>query len=223
MVEFSEVATATDEGIPNAPMTANIPPLIAPVRLAGYGIALEPLEARHLPGLALAAADPRIWRHMTSDLRAEGALDAWLAEAQSAQQTGDQLPFAIIRCEDGAVLGSTRYLNIAWAHRRLEIGWTWLTPDVWGGVINPACKLLLMGHAFDTLQAHRVEFRTDALNTHSRAAIAKLGAREEGILRRHMVVAEGRVRDTVQFAVIDTEWPDVKARLAARIAALKPN
>lgn len=192
---------------------------IAPERLAGHGVLLEPLAARHLPGLAQAARDGRIWQHMTSDLRAEGALDQWFKDALAAQDAGDQLPFTILRAQDEQVLGATRYLNIAWAHRRLEIGWTWLSPDVWGGTTNPACKLLLMTHAFETLRAHRVEFRTDALNLHSRAAIAKLGAREEGVLRRHMIVAQGRVRDTVQFAVIDEEWPEVKARLAARVAA----
>jgi RimJ/RimL family protein N-acetyltransferase len=128
------------------------------------------------------------------------------------------LPFAIRLNADGRLIGSTRYLNIAPEHRRLEIGWTWLHPDHWGGRINAAAKLLLFAHAFETLGAHRVELRTDALNARARRAILKLGAAEEGILRRHMVMAGGRVRDTVQFAVIDADWPAVRAGLAARIA-----
>jgi RimJ/RimL family protein N-acetyltransferase len=110
-------------------------------------------------------------------------------------------------------------MNVAAPHRRLEIGWTWLIPEAWGGPFNTEAKLLLLGHAFETLGAQRVEFRTDALNARSRAAIAALGATQDGLFRRHMVMRNGRVRDTVQFAIVDEDWPGVKARLTARLDA----
>jgi RimJ/RimL family protein N-acetyltransferase len=114
----------------------------------------------------------------------------------------------------------TRYLNIEEAHKRLEIGSTWYEPSTWGGPVNPECKLLLMRHAFETLRFHRVEYKTDARNARSRAAILKLGAVQEGILARHMVMADGHIRDSVIFSIVDTGWPKVKAGLEKRLAAL---
>ena len=126
-------------------------------------------------------------------------------------------PFAVVRRSDNAVIGSTRYLNITPADRRLEIGSTWYVVGAWGTAVNPECKLLLLSHAFETLGANRVELRTDRLNERSQAAILKLGAIREGVLRRHMKVHGGRMRDTVVFAIISPEWPRVKARLRARL------
>jgi RimJ/RimL family protein N-acetyltransferase len=114
-------------------------------------------------------------------------------------------------------LGSTRYFHVALEHRRLEIGHTWYLPRLWGGRVNPACKLLLMTHAFEALAMNRVEFRTDGRNRRSQAALRRLGAIEEGVLRRHMIVQHGHVRDTVQFAVTDQDWPAVKNGLEARL------
>ena len=128
-----------------------------------------------------------------------------------------ELAFAVFHKELGRHVGMTRYLNIEEAHRKLEIGSTWYEPAVWAGVVNPECKFLLMRHAFETLKFHRVEFKTDARNARSRAAILKLGAREEGIFRKHMIMADGHVRDSVWFSVIDDEWPAVKAGLEKRI------
>ena len=199
-------------------MVALRPMKIAAVTLSGPVATLEPLRKRHLAGLARAARGSDIWQYMSADLSAADALVPWYEEARRLEKTGGQLPFAIRAASDGALIGSTRYLNIAPEHLRLEIGWTWLAPSHWGGRVNAAAKLLLFEYAFETLGANRVELRTDALNTRARKAIAKLGAAEEGILRSHMVMSGGRVRDTVQFAVIREDWQAVRATLAARIA-----
>ncbi len=187
-----------------------------PVTLTHPAVTLEPLDRAHCDALGRAAADSRIWRYLSADLRDAAVRASWLEAALAEQEAGSALPFAV-RDRHGALIGSTRYLNIAPAHRRLEIGWTWLAPAHWGGPVNPAMKLLLLDHAFDALGAVRVEFRTDARNTASRAAIERIGARQEGILRRHMIVARGRIRDTVQFAIVDQAWPALKPRLEALI------
>jgi RimJ/RimL family protein N-acetyltransferase len=140
---------------------------------------------------------------------------AYVQTALAEQKSGVSLPFAIVAQADGKVIGSTRYLNIVPAHRRLEIGSTWLTASVQRSGANTEAKLLLLTHAFEALGANRVELKTDALNTRSRRAIARIGATEEGIFRKHLVCASGRVRDTVYFSIIDSEWPAVKARLTA--------
>ncbi|MGD9537810.1 MAG: GNAT family N-acetyltransferase [Alphaproteobacteria bacterium] len=192
---------------------------LAPVRLAGRFVTLEPLGREHLAELRAIVGEPRMFAHLSVDLGAPGALDRWLAQALDAVAKGEALVFAKRRAADGRLVGSSRYMNVAAAHRRLEIGWTWLVPEVWGGPINTESKLLLLGHAFEALKAHRVEFRTDARNARSRAAIAALGAVQDGVFRRHMVVRDGHVRDTVQFAIVDEDWPAVRARLEARLAA----
>ncbi len=191
---------------------------ISAATLKGPVVTLEPLRRRHLPGLGKAARGTDIWHYMAANLAEKGALEPWYAEARRLEKAAQQLPFAIRLTAEGALIGSTRYLNIAPEHRRLEVGWTWLAPANWGGRANAAAKLLLFEHAFEKLGAHRVELRTDALNQRARRSILKLGAVEEGLLRRHMVMPGGRVRDTVQFAVIDDTWPAVKTALETRIA-----
>ena len=191
---------------------------IVATTLSGPLVTLEPLRKHHLAGLARAARGNNIWRYMSADLSTEGALDPWYEEACRLEKTGSQLPFAIRWTTDGELIGSTRYLNIVPQHLRLEIGWTWLIPTHWGGRANAATKMLLFQYAFERLGAARVELRTDVLNKRARQAIIKLGATEEGVLRRHMVMPGGRVRDTVQFAVVREDWPAVRATLAARIA-----
>ena len=186
--------------------------------LKGPVVTLEPLRRRHLPGLGAAARETDIWDYMSANLADKDSLESWYAEARRFEKAAHQLPFAIRMTVEGTLIGSTRYLNIAPEHRRLEVGWTWLAPAHWGGRVNAAAKLLLFEHAFKKLGAQRIELRTDALNQRARRAILKLGAVEEGILRRHMVMPGGRVRDTVQFAVIDETWPTVKTALEVRIA-----
>ena len=192
---------------------------IAPVWLVGRFVALEPLEPRHLDELRPIVRDSRVFTHLTVDLGTPGALERWHEQAEAAATSGDQLVFVKRLVADGRLVGSTRYLNIAAPHRRLEIGWTWLVPAVWGGPVNTESKLLLLAHAFEHLGAHRVEFRTDSRNVRSQAAIAALGAVKEGVFRRHMVVKDGFVRDTMQFAIVDQDWPAIRARLEARLAA----
>ncbi len=186
--------------------------------LSGPVVTLEPLRRRHLPGLSQAARGSDIWHYMAANLADTDSMEPWYAEARRLEKAAQQLPFAIRMTQGGGLIGSTRYLNIAPEHRRLEIGWTWLAPSHWGGRANAAAKLLLFEYAFETLGAQRVELRTDALNQRARRAILNLGAVEEGLLRRHIVMPGGRVRDTVQFAVIDETWPAVRAALEARSA-----
>lgn len=188
--------------------------------LIGPRLVLEPLDERHREGLRLAAKDPQIWRWAPvskEPLDSTALLDLWLDRALDNARAGREIPFAVRRVEDGRLVGSSRYLNIAPEHRRLEIGSTWYAPDVWGTAVNPAAKLLLMTHAFETLDCVRVELKCDARNARSRAAIARLGAKEEGTLRRHMILADGFIRDTVYFSVLAEEWPSVKAGLVERI------
>jgi RimJ/RimL family protein N-acetyltransferase len=176
-------------------------------RLEGRLVVLEPLDERHAPGLREAAEDERVWRWMlTTDF------DVWLAYTlgNDAMQ-----PFAVLR--DGAVVGSTSYMSLAPEHLRLEIGNTWLNPSAWGSGANTEAKYLLLRHAFEVVGCRRVEFKTDALNERARAALAALPAEFEGIHRKHMVVRGGERRDSAWYAVIDDDWPVVKAALERRL------
>jgi RimJ/RimL family protein N-acetyltransferase len=185
--------------------------------LKGSGVALEPLTEAHRAPLRSAADDERIW--VSTTVRADGdGFDGWFAEALSERERGRRFPFAVRRLADMKYVGSTSYLDITPKHRRLEIGATWYHPDSWGTVVNPECKLLLLTHAFEALEVQRVAFITDVLNRHSQAAIAKLGATREGVLRSHMVSQGDRIRDSVVFSIVAGEWPRIRQALRARIA-----
>ncbi len=192
-----------------------LPPL-QPITLRGTSVRLEPLTLDHLPALAKVGLFPELWRWIPSPVTNAEEMRAYVELALDEQRRGVSLPFAIIDAASNEVIGSTRYGNIELAHRRLEIGWTWLTPTHQRGPYNTEAKRLLLTHAFETLGMHRVELKTDALNEKSRKAIARIGATQEGIFRRHLITASGRVRDTVYFSIIDSEWPAVKAKLLAR-------
>jgi RimJ/RimL family protein N-acetyltransferase len=187
--------------------------------LEGERVRLEPLDERHVPGLLAAATDPATWTWLFERLDDEAVLRAWLADALRARDAGTELPFATLDARTGRVVGSTRYMAIVPAHRRLEIGWTWLAPAAWGTGINVEAKLLLLTRAFEALGAMRVELKTDARNERSRAAILALGAQFEGVFRKHMRMADGRIRDSAWYAITDDGWPVVRARLVARLAA----
>lgn len=189
--------------------------MLDPVTLTGRYVELLPLEEAHRERLRPAAQDPAIWTFTASALGAD--FDPWFDRARREQAAGRELPFVVRRLRDGNLVGSTRYLNIEATHKRLEIGTTWYARSVWATEVNPECKLLLMRHAFETLKWHRVEYKTDARNQRSREAIARLGAVQEGVFRRHMILADGYVRDTVYFSVIDSDWPSVKAGLEKRL------
>jgi len=180
------------------------------------GVRLEPLEEAHRSGLRGAGTDPEIWAHMPYEARGDG-FDRWFDHSLGVADAGVEAVWAV---RSGAgLVGSTRFLSIEPAHRRLEIGSTWYAPDAWGTKVNPACKLALMRYAFEDLGFNRVEYKTDIKNLRSQAAIAKLGAVREGVFRAHMTRPDGTLRDSVYFAVIASEWPAVRDRLAARVFA----
>jgi RimJ/RimL family protein N-acetyltransferase len=187
--------------------------------LEGRIVRLEPLAVEHAEGLAAAASDPRIWRWMTVPGHEPEAFNAWFAAALGAAAAGHEAPYAILLRETGEPVGSTRYLTLRPEHRGLEIGHTWHAPRVWGTGVNVEAKYVLLRHAFETLGCMRVEFKTDALNERSRAALEALPARFEGIFARHMLVRGEEVRDSAYYAVTDEDWPDVRANLERRLSA----
>ena len=178
-------------------------------QLTGELVVLEPLEERHREPLYAAASDPEIFRYFTSDLSERERYDRWF-DAAFADLT-------FVTHVDGAVVGSSRYMSLVPQHRRLEIGNTWLIPAQWQTGTNAEAKLLMLDDAFERLGVRRVEFKTDALNERSRAALAALPAQFEGIHRNHMLVRGGESRDSAWYSVIDAEWPDVRVRLRGRI------
>ena len=193
--------------------------IIAPVVLENRWVRLEP----YVPGLKgeLAEAlnvDPDVWALMVSSGHGP-RFDAWWNAAVAQTEAGSRVAYAVRRQADGAIVGTTSLHDIRPEHRRCELGATFYQPDARGGAINPACKRLLLGHAFDA-GAVRVEILTDALNLRSRAAIEKLGAPFEGLLRSHKITWTGRVRDTALYAIVAEDWPDVRARLEARLAGM---
>ena len=171
----------------------------------------------HAGALLEAGRAPEIWDWLPARPVTPDAMEAWLRKALLAESQGREYPFVVIRLSDGRVIGSTRYLGVEEDDRTVEIGWTWYTPDAWGGVANPEAKYLLMRHAFEDWRAIRVALKTDVKNLHSQAAIRKLGAKFEGTLRNQRIRLDGTYRDTVIFSVIQSEWPEVKAALEKRI------
>jgi len=190
-----------------------------PVVLQGTHVRLVPMTLEHVPALWQAGGDPELWRWTASQVHGEADMRRYVHDALRAQAQGTALPFVTTVAETGQVVGSTRLANAEAAHRRVEIGWTWIARPWQRTALNTEAKYLMLRHAFETLGCLRVELKTDALNQRSRNAILRIGAREEGILRKHMVTEGGRVRDTVYFSVTDDEWPQVKARLEAMLAA----
>ncbi len=196
-------------------MTALATPgmVVAPVVLAGRHVRLDPLSIDYHVQLCEVGLDTDLWEWTTARVRTPEEMRAYIAEALAAQAAGTALPFAIIAQETGRAVGSTRYGNIERAHRRVEIGWTWIGRPWQRTAVNTEAKYLMLHHAFETLGCIRVELKTDSLNERSRQAILRLGAKEEGTLRNHMITASGRIRHTVYYSITDAEWPVVKARL----------
>lgn len=187
--------------------------------LKGSVVRLEPLEARHEEGLFEAAQDPRVWRWLPHDAsRSRIAFRDWFKGAIAASEEGKEAAFAILDVHTGEPVGSTRYLALRPEHRGLEIGWTWLSPSVWGTGANVNAKLLMLEHAFERLDCLRVEFKADARNERSRGALAALPARFEGVLRKHMLV-QGKLRDSAFYSVVDDEWTEVEVNLRRRLHA----
>jgi RimJ/RimL family protein N-acetyltransferase len=189
-----------------------------PLVLEGETVRLEPLLPAHAAALVAAANDGELWRSTVTIVPSAATIDAYLATAFKAKAAGQQYPFVTILRATGAVIGTTRYLAIEPAHRKLEIGSTWLGASHQRTSANTEAKYLMMRHAFEVLHAVRMQFMTHALNTQSRRAIERLGAKAEGILRNHMIMPDGRYRDSACYSIVEAEWPEVKRFLEERLA-----
>ena len=190
----------------------------APVTLEGYGIRLEPLTLAHQDGLDAAAADGRLWELWFTSVPEPAQTGAYIAEALDGQRAGHMLPWAVREPVTGAIVGTTRFHDIVPHIDRVEVGWTWYAAGWQRSHVNTACKLLLLGHAFEALRCQVVGFRTDNFNFASQRAIAELGARKDGVIRHQWARRDGTVRDTVMYSILASEWSDVKRHLAARLA-----
>ena len=195
----------------------------SPVTLEGYGLRLEPLTPvepltpDHENGLVAAASDGRLWELWYTSVPAPDETRAYIAAALDGQRAGTMLPFAVRELTTGAIVGSTRYHDIVIQVDRVEIGWTWYANSWQRTHVNTGCKLLLLGHAFDTLGCEVVGLRTDNFNFASQKAIAGLGARLDGVIRHHYQRRDGTVRDSVMFSILAAEWFDVKRHLLTRL------
>ena len=188
-----------------------------PVTLSGRFVTLVPLAATHLSGLQEAAADGELWKLFYTFVPAPQETELWLETALSQQHAGQSSVYVVLENFSGKVVGSTRYCNLDLTNRRLEIGHTWLAKRVQRSALNTECKWLLLGHAFGTLDCLAVEFRTDWLNHTSQRAIERLGAKQDGLLRSHRIMPNGRVRDTVVYSILAGEWPGVEENLRFRL------
>ncbi|MCC6867857.1 MAG: GNAT family N-acetyltransferase [Burkholderiales bacterium] len=195
---------------------------IEPITLRGAHATLEPLAHEHASALRAAAADGELWRLWYTSVPAPGREDAYVAAALAMREHEHALPFVVRHNAYGEVVGSTRYFHVDPPNRRLEIGHTWYAQRVQRTAVNTECKLLLLTHAFETLRCIAVEFRTHWFNFASRAAIERLGAKQDGVLRNHQVMADGSRRDTVVFSIVDAEWPAVRAHLRHRLDRARP-
>ncbi|MHB8653126.1 MAG: GNAT family N-acetyltransferase [Terriglobia bacterium] len=193
---------------------------VKPVTLEGQHVRLEPLSLDHHAGLCEVGLDEELWRWIPQPVRTADEMREYIALALRWQHEGSALPFATIDCASGKIIGSTRYGNIDRVNRHVEIGWTWLGIKWQRTAANTEAKFLMLRHAFETLGCLRVEFKTDSLNEKSRNAILRIGAREEGIFRNHMVTHTGRIRHSVYYSIIDSEWPAVKVRLQKKLARI---
>jgi RimJ/RimL family protein N-acetyltransferase len=189
---------------------------IEPVTLTGRHVLLEPLAAAHHDALIAAASDGELWKLWYTSVPSPQTMRSWLETALS-MRAHDDLAFAIRDMRDGSIVGSTRYFRVDAANRRLELGHTWYARRAQRTGINTEAKLLLLGHAFEALQCIAVELRTHWMNRQSREAIARLGAKQDGVLRNHQRMADGTLRDTVVFSIIESEWPTVKRHLQYKL------
>lgn len=187
--------------------------------LQGKHVALEPLQSGHAEELGDAAADGELWNLNYTSVPTRQDMPAFIEEALAQQQEGHQHPFTIRRVSDQRIVGSTRFYDLEPYHRNLSIGYTWYAQSVQRTAINTEAKLLLLSHAFDELDCMSVAFHTDHLNHRSQAAISRLGAKKEGVLRNHKRMPDGRIRHTWCYSIIDDEWPEIKTRLQKRLEA----
>ena len=183
------------------------------VTLEGRRVRLLPMTMEHHAALCAVGLDADLWRWTTDPVTTPEEMRRYIQTALYCQASGSSLPFVTVERETAAVVGSTRFANIDRANRRVEIGWTWVAGNWQRSFVNTEAKYLMLKHAFEVMRCIRVEFKTDSLNRRSRAALLRLGAREEGTLRNHMITSTGRYRHSVYYSIIDSEWPDVKRSL----------
>ncbi|TGK62360.1 N-acetyltransferase [Leptospira wolffii] len=195
-------------------MSSEYPPL--PVSLKGENVQLLPLRAEHLSGLQEAVSDGELWKLWYTFIPTPDKMEAWIRKAREEEDARVSLPF-VVQSKEGKILGSTRYMNIEKDARRLEIGTTWYAKSVQRTPVNTECKLLLLQHAFETLNCIAVEFRTNYFNFPSRKAIERLGAKLDGILRNHRWNSNGTLRDTAVYSILQSEWPTVKNNLRFKL------
>ncbi|HKY91861.1 MAG TPA: GNAT family protein [Nevskiaceae bacterium] len=186
--------------------------------LQGRFVTLEPLSMAHHAALVEAGRDAAIFQWYPAPVAGEGPMREFIESSLADQAKGLAIPFAVRTRHDGAVVGSSRFGAIDAKHARAEIGWTWYAPHVQRTPVNTECKRLMLAHGFDTLGYRRIEFKTDSLNAASRAALARIGAVEEGTFRNHMITASGRQRHSVYFSIIREDWPAVRDGLDARLS-----
>ena len=188
-------------------------PFVQEVTLSGRGVELTPLTLAHEPGLRTAAADGELWKLRVTSVPEPENTRAYIERALAAREAGERFAFAVTEASTGQVLGCTSYHDILPAVKRIEIGWTWYAKSVQRSHVNTTCKLLMLTHAFETLQCHVVGWRTDNFNFASQRAIERLGARKDGVIRGHALRRDGTIRDTVMYSLRAGEWPEVKAQL----------
>ena len=187
--------------------------------LEGRHVRLEPPSHAHSPDLAMVALDPELWRWTTVQIHSVDDLNAYIDGIIALRTSGAAIPFIAIDRATGRAIGGTRFANMDAQNRRVEIGWTWLGRPYQRRAFNTEAKLLMLSHAFDRMNCIRVEFRVNAFNIKSREAVARIGAREEGTLRHHMILPDGRLIDWVYYSILREEWPGVRAGLEEKLAS----
>jgi N-acetyltransferase len=186
---------------------------VSPITLSARGVELRPMTLEHEPGLRLAAADGELWNIRVTSVPEPDKTRQYIEDALAMREAGHRFPFVVVESATGRVLGTSSYHDIVPAIRRVEIGWTWYAKSVQRSHVNTTCKLLLLAHAFETLGCHVVGWRTDNFNFASQAAIERLGAKKDGVIRGHALRRDGTIRDTVMYSLRSGEWPEVKAQL----------
>jgi len=188
------------------------------ITLTGTTVELRPLQREHSAALVQAAADGQLWNLKVTNVPGPDTVEKYVDIALAGREAGTMMPFVIVRRDTGEIVGSTRFWKVDRVNRKLEIGHTFISQSVQKSGVNTEAKLLLLTHAFEVMDCVRVQFTTDELNEKSRAAILRLGALQEGIVRHERIMPDGRKRNSVRFSIIDPEWPQVKAGLLARLA-----
>ncbi|WP_318616585.1 GNAT family N-acetyltransferase [Sporosarcina sp. YIM B06819] len=183
------------------------------IQLIGEAVLLRPMTKEDGEGIYACCRDERIWSHMSQSLQTRKDVDAYIEQALVNRDAGTEYPFVIVLRATNEIVGSTRFFDIATAHKRLELGHTWLHPSVWRTNVNTECKYLLLSYCFEQLQFQRVQIKTGHENIQSQKAIERIGAKKEGILRNHMIRPNGKVRHTVMYSVVQEEWLEVKQRI----------